>query len=90
MGSKGSSSAVSTSNAQSLFQTVEGWREYCRRVELLHNMPTDGQRQAIINEIHQQENGHLSGLINAQEYQDIMKANELYEKLINEGNENDE
>lgn len=64
--------------------------EYSRRINLMHGMPTPGQRDAVIREIIEWEKATLmAGIEQETEYLEIQRLNEIYANLINEGNKED-
>jgi hypothetical protein len=50
-------------------------------VALLHNFATPGQASGIMREVQIWENNFTGSYLQEQEYNEIMKANELYMKL---------
>ena len=79
MGAKGSSSMESIG---STFRTKEGGDEFNRRIQLLHGMATRGQAEALVVAVREWEDQQIVGLDQENEYHEIMRANELYAKLI--------
>src|SRR5258707_6910037 len=85
MGAKGSSSMGSIGdNTANPFRTKEGWDEFNRRIQLLHGMATIGQAEALVVAVREWEDGQIIGMDQENEYHEIIKANELYAKLIAE------
>lgn len=83
MGAKGSSSMGESQGVPDhTFRTKEGWDEFKLRMGLLHNMATRGQAEALIVAIREWEDQQIVGLDQENEYHEIMKANEIYAKLI--------
>lgn len=68
-------------DTENIFRTSEGWGEFRRRMARLHNRATPGQTEGIIKEVQQWENERLVGLEQEEEYHDIMRAQEIFERL---------
>ncbi len=84
MGAKGSSSMTTDyADEPAPFMTAEGWNEFERRLEMLHNKATPGQTTGIMREVQEWEKQNCVGVHQEQEYNEAMKAQELYEKLCN-------
>ena len=83
MGAKGSSSMTSIGdNITNPFRTKAGWDEFNRRIQLLHGFATRGQAEALVVAVREWEDQQIAGLDQENEYHEIMRANELYAKLI--------
>ena len=90
MSTTGASSITNELEYAGVFRTKWGEDTYTKKMIDLHNMPTVGQRLAIIDEIRALErvmigksNSNMDRAVT--EYEDTMQSIELYEKLVEEG-----